>query len=103
MVYGVSSLFYLASDELNLQENIDQRQTFILKNELDKLTNDMWRLAVICYYALSTMSTVGYGDLVPITELEMIFTMFIQLLGVGIFAAFLEVLSEKTTESKNHK
>ena len=40
------------------------------------------------------MSTVGYGDLVPLTQLEMIITIFIQFLGVGIFASSLEVIGE---------
>ena len=38
------------------------------------------------YWAFTTMSTVGYGDITPFTIHEKIYTMFTMILGCGIFA-----------------
>lgn len=38
------------------------------------------------YFALSTLSTVGYGDLFPISSQEMIIGVFVMLMGVFFFS-----------------
>lgn len=53
---------------------------------------------MLCYYSLTTMSTVGYGDHTPVTELEMLMTIFIQLAGIGIFAWFMDVISARSQD-----
>lgn len=40
----------------------------------------------MCYFALTTLSTVGYGDYVPISSLEMISTVIVMLGGVAFFS-----------------
>jgi hyperpolarization activated cyclic nucleotide-gated potassium channel 2 len=42
--------------------------------------------AVSLYWALTTMATIGYGDIYPITELEKVFTMFCMIVACGTFA-----------------
>ena len=39
-----------------------------------------------CYYALTTLSTVGYGDLSPETNLEKIVGILIMILGIAFFS-----------------
>jgi CRP-like cAMP-binding protein len=38
------------------------------------------------YYFITTMTTVGYGDIVPITTNEKIFSMFSMIIACGVFA-----------------
>jgi hypothetical protein len=38
------------------------------------------------YYALTTLSTVGYGDYVAIAQAEMLFSVVVQLMGIAIFS-----------------
>ena len=58
-----------------------------------------WRtqLIVSCYYALTTLSTVGYGDYFPISSLERIIAVIIMLGGVAFFSYiignFIEIIS----------
>ena len=38
------------------------------------------------YFTVITMATVGYGDIMPVTTLQKIFSISLALIGVGIFA-----------------
>ena len=42
-----------------------------------------WDYVDSAYFAVSTITTVGYGDLVPKTEMGRIFTIFYMLAGVS--------------------
>lgn len=44
------------------------------------------KLIISCYFALTTLTTVGYGDLTPQNNSERIFAIFIMLLGVAMFS-----------------
>jgi len=52
---------------------------------------------MICYFALTTLSTVGYGDYYPISNLERICAVVIMLGGVAFFSYimgnFIEIIS----------
>ena len=38
------------------------------------------------YYALTTLATIGYGDLSPVNTNERVVSIFIMLVGVGVFS-----------------
>jgi voltage-gated potassium channel Kch len=40
------------------------------------------------YFCVVTLSTVGYGDIVPRTDIGKLFTTFYIIIGVGIITAF---------------
>jgi hypothetical protein len=44
------------------------------------------RLIVSSYFAITTLTTVGYGDFTPQNNLERLFSVFIMLLGVAMFS-----------------
>ena len=45
------------------------------------------------YFSVTTLTTVGYGDLTPHTPLGKIFTMIYIFVGIGIILGFIEVLA----------
>jgi hypothetical protein len=59
--------------------------------------DDMHKLIVACYFALTTLSTVGYGDYFPVSNIERIVAVLIMLGGVAFFSYimgnFIEIIS----------
>ncbi len=51
------------------------------------------------YFSVITLSTVGYGDIVPKTAGQKIFTTFYIFIGVGIITAFISA----TMKRRGHK
>ncbi len=55
------------------------------------------------WWSLSTMLTVGYGDIYPITTIGKIMAMFIELLGVGVVAIPTGIISAGFVEQYTKK
>lgn len=43
-----------------------------------------WRYLDSMYFTVATVTTVGYGDFVPLTDTGKIFTIFFSFLGIGM-------------------
>lgn len=71
-------------------------KTFIT-SFFDAEDSDQERITLMLYFALTTLSTVGYGDYYPVSSVEMIFTSLVMLGGVAFFSYimgnFIEILS----------
>lgn len=48
-----------------------------------------WSWIDALYFSVATMSTVGYGDLAPVTNFGKLFTVFYIFVGVGVFVLLL--------------
>lgn len=64
---------------------------------LSEDAGDYEKIVLMLYFALTTLSTVGYGDYHPISDVEMIITSLVMLGGVAFFSYimgnFIEILS----------
>ena len=89
LTYGFGCINFFVSEEGNTDEAKKLGATFILYNGLNE-TSDSHNLVVTCYFALTTLSTVGYGDYYPISPLEMVMTVTIQLCGVAFFSYIMD-------------
>ena len=64
-------------------------------------TIEGWSLIDSVYFCLMTLSTIGYGDLHPTSDLSKIFTMFYSIIGVGVFVAFLTQIAMAQIEKND--
>lgn len=52
-----------------------------------------WGWIDAVYFSVATISTVGYGDLAPQSDIGKIFTIFYMLVGIGLFVALVTQLA----------
>lgn len=55
------------------------------------------------YFCTITLATVGYGDIVPHTDLGKVFTIFYVIAGVGIIATFANLLIKQAAVRRELK
>lgn len=58
--------------------------------------NTYTQAIIVCYFALTTLSTVGYGDYFPVSIAEMIVGILFMLVGIVFFSqimgSFIEII-----------
>jgi hypothetical protein len=59
-----------------------------------------WEVLDSLYFSVSTLATVGYGDLHPTMALSKVFTMVYMVLGVGVFVAFITKVTAHETRRR---
>lgn len=52
------------------------------------------------YFSVITLTTVGYGDLHPVTDVGKLFTTLYIVVGIGILMAFIDTLSQRMVKNK---
>ncbi len=55
---------------------------------------EKWRFVDAFYFVGVTLTTIGYGDIHPVTDLGRIFTVFFAFTGVGITLLILSIAAE---------
>ncbi len=55
-----------------------------------------WTLLDAVYFSITTLTTVGFGDLAPQTPAGKIFTIFYLLVGIGMLSGFIVLLAERS-------
>ena len=54
-----------------------------------------WTFVDALYFCAMSLGTVGYGDVVPTTDVGKLFTVFYVLTGIGILVSFFTTLTAK--------
>jgi hypothetical protein len=94
--YFLGICFYIYCDITRNFDSVKKsKDDFITKFEFEKKTSIQIAIAVT-YFAFTSLSTVGFGDLHPRSDYERLITAFILLFGVAIFSYvmgnFIEIL-----------
>ena len=88
ITYIIGCITLFMSNDLNSDIDVEEELTFSANFELGEYSYHRYyaQLITICYFALTTLSTVGYGDMYPISNLEKISAVVIMLCGVAFFS-----------------
>ncbi|MBA2376840.1 MAG: potassium channel family protein [Actinomycetota bacterium] len=66
-----------------------------------------WGILDSLYFSVITLTTIGYGDLAPATNVGKIFTIVYVFVGVGLIAAFIGKIASRSIEARasrtNHR
>lgn len=89
-VFGLVILLVIAASLMYYVEHSAQPQLF------SSIPASMW-------WAVSTLTTVGYGDIYPITPLGKIAASFISVLGIGLFALPAGILAAGFSEERQRR
>lgn len=55
------------------------------------------------YWAVTTLTTIGYGDITPSNDITRIYTMVIMVLGVGTYGVVIGTVSKMIVQAERHK
>ena len=92
--YIISLELYRAEEEFRATTNdkVYNHETFIDDNSLqpeNENKTNIFRLITLMYFAYTTLSTVGFGDITPRSDYERLIQCVIFIMGVAIFGIIL--------------
>ena len=64
---------------------------------------EKWSWIDSLYFTITTLATIGYGDLTPTTPVGKLVTVLFVISGVGIFLAFLNKVMEGRVERRERR
>jgi len=94
--YFVGIIFLIIADvSITLAYHLGDtdQEFFITYNEINSNT-ETYNTLLVVYFAFTSLSTVGFGDLNPRSDFERIFVAFMLLFGVAIFSYIMGVFIE---------
>lgn len=62
-----------------------------------------WGIIDSLYFSVVTLTTIGFGDFSPQTDLGKIFTIVYIILGIGIILQFINTVQNHYSESRNKR
>lgn len=61
---------------------------------------ESWSVVNSFYFTVSTLTTVGYGDIVPTSDGAKLATVALQLSGIGVFVLLLSEVAKRSLREK---
>jgi hypothetical protein len=85
IAHVLNCIFFIISENGDNPDSWIQKEGYV--DNYDKYT-------ACFYYIFTTLTTTGYGDILPSTLIEVLFTIVIVFCGVIIFSVILSYLNE---------
>jgi voltage-gated potassium channel len=77
--------------------------TYLLGHNQPNFSENIGSFITALYFTVTTLSTVGYGDIVPITPIAKIFDIILILGGLGVFLSAITIISSDFVSSRVEK
>ena len=74
--------------------SVEGQTTWYEANGLANYESTVEQLTVSLYFALTMLSTVGYGDMFPLSNLERVVSVFCMWIGVAVFSLVMGQFTE---------
>lgn len=58
-----------------------------------------WRFLDALYFSVTTLTTIGFGDFAPKTDIGKIFTIFYIFIGIGTLLGFINLIAHHTQQN----
>jgi hypothetical protein len=84
LTYFQGCFWYLMSK--SHEPTVEGQETWYIVFELDTYETKTEEMIVSLYFALTMLSTVGYGDMFPISNLERAIGVLCMMVGVAVFS-----------------
>ena len=84
LTYFQGCLWFLMSK--SHEPTVENQTTWYINFNLETYESTLEQLVVSLYFALTMLSTVGYGDLFPMSSLERIIGVLCMMIGVATFS-----------------
>lgn len=62
-----------------------------------------WTLLDAFYFSSITLTTVGYGDIAPATDVGKLFTVFYVFTGIGLIVAFVNAVAKSVAQQREER
>lgn len=59
-----------------------------------------WRYIDALYFSVTTLTTVGYGDIAPVTDMGKLFTIGYIIVGIGVLLSLVNVIAHHALKSR---
>jgi len=92
-----SSLMYAIEGNVNVQE-VGNTPHSVMRNELQAVPDEFSSISRAMWWSVVTLTSVGYGDVVPRTTAGKLLASVIMLLGVGLVALPAAILAGKFSD-----
>jgi voltage-gated potassium channel Kch len=62
-----------------------------------------WSFVNSLYFSMVTLTTIGYGDFSPQTELGRLFTVFYIIIGIGVILQFINTIKNHYDDTRHQR
>lgn len=94
-------LFYLIADDSSPDAWINRLWRNGLKSDPISQESVAYKYLVSIYWALTVLTTVGFGDITPKSNAEMIWTCIVMVMGTSLFSYMTAIISSMTASGDN--
>lgn len=102
--YRLLRAFILGFEDKEFQSLFFMTAVLLITGSVFYVNVEGWSVLDALYFSVATLTTVGYGDFVPRTDLGKIFTIVYIMGGIGLFLGFINKLGEaRSMLSKKNK